>query len=1144
VLFADIVGFTSLSETLDPEQVKNLVDRTFERLVTEIQAYGGVVDKFIGDALVALFGAPIAHEDDPERAVRAALQMQAVVTSNPDLLGTGVQMRIGVNTGEVLVGALRAGGDYTAMGDVVNTAQRLESAARPGSVFVGEPTYLATRNTIRYDEVEALEAKGKEQPLPAWEARDALLPPGYRQRRDTPLVGRDAELGTLRHAVEIAVERRRAHFILLLGEAGVGKTRLAEEVAQLAACNHDAVVLEGRCVPYGEANVWWPVAEALRQACGFESGAPAEVAEERTRATLARALDQADDSPEVGQLSAGLLHLIGYEGWLRDLDPMRAREEATHALLTFLEAASATQPVVVVLSDLHWADEVVLELATALLERLGRAPVVLVATARPDLLDRWTAGVGRHNSLVLNLDPLSRAASSALLTALLGDPGDEDVHRVLLDRSGGNPFFLEELVALLDEGGPRTLDALPVQSPSGELPDTLRGLVAARLDGLTVRERHVLEDAAVWGRKGPSEALMRMAQMMRDDDEDLTPVLDDLVDKDVLRVDGDHWSFRSDLVREVAYSTLTKADRARRHYGIASYMVRHDVKANDPDMVSFIASHFGSAAGLAREMGSVPGVGADVEGEALDWLQRAGEHAQQQHMLVVAERLFSQALQLSDRTPSEQRVALLLGRGATRSERRELDLARADITEAIEAADVLGDEHGRARAAFVLGELLHNAGQLDDAAATLDDALARLRAVGDDRAVCETLRSMGLTHLFLGESERADLEISEALDIARGLGDRRLEAWAIQQLAWISFAGGRPDEADERLTTAIATFTEIGDQAGLAWAQGLFAFVRFQQGHLAEAEKLADEILLLAQSRGERWAEGMMNVLGASVRLWLGRTSEAIIRAEAAVLMFRDMGDEYGLSQGLACLGRALIAVGRIDSGFEVLEEAGRRGPVIRNSEIAAVGLTALANAAVVIGEPHRATAVLDLLERHGQVSANLGDSERLVALGLTHLQTGRVEEALRVLDDLRTSDSGDQSAFALSALTLTLAAAGHDGEVTELDARVRDMVRSTYLDRAMARIAHALVHARSRDEAAAGIAASLVTAVDATEDQTAQAIARLTRAYVLETLSHPEAAAARGEAENRLAELGLGAPGWRNAIELILTAAPASTSA
>ena len=274
VLFGDLVGFTAMAEQADPERIKNLVDRCFERLVRDIVAFGGRVDKIVGDAIVALFGAPVAHEDYPERAVRAALAMQETMRIYRAEVGAPIQMRIGINTGEVLTGAMRAGGDYTAMGDVVNIANRLQTAAVGGEVIVGSATYNATAEAVSYEPVGPVAARGRDEPIEAWRALEVLLLPGRHPRhRRSPLVGRDEELSLLRQAVELAFTRGRSNLILLLGDAGVGKTRLADEVTEWAACEHGARHVESRCVPYGEANIWYPIGAALAELCGVAEGA-------------------------------------------------------------------------------------------------------------------------------------------------------------------------------------------------------------------------------------------------------------------------------------------------------------------------------------------------------------------------------------------------------------------------------------------------------------------------------------------------------------------------------------------------------------------------------------------------------------------------------------------------------------------------------------------------------------------------------------------------------------------------------------------------------------------------------------------------------------------------------------------------------
>src|SRR5439155_15743739 len=289
VLLADLVAFTTSSESADPEHVKNLVDRCFERLVADVTAFGGQVDKIVGDAIVAPFAAPVAHEDDAERAVRAALQMQRTLAALRQELRVSAEMRVGVNTGEVLVGAMRAAGEYTAMGDVVNTASRLQAAARPGQVIVGPLTYEATRRVVRYEPLGALVVKGREEPVEAWTAEEVIGLPGQRRKHGrAPLVGREPEMALLRRMFDTALNRQRAQLVLLFGEAGVGKSRLAIELASMAYQELGATVMKGPCLPYGEANVWWPCAEAVRHTCGVELDDSTTDARRKVESTVAR----------------------------------------------------------------------------------------------------------------------------------------------------------------------------------------------------------------------------------------------------------------------------------------------------------------------------------------------------------------------------------------------------------------------------------------------------------------------------------------------------------------------------------------------------------------------------------------------------------------------------------------------------------------------------------------------------------------------------------------------------------------------------------------------------------------------------------------------------------------------------------------
>ncbi|HEY6316609.1 MAG TPA: adenylate/guanylate cyclase domain-containing protein, partial [Acidimicrobiia bacterium] len=562
VLFADLVGFTSFSEGSDPEAVKAVVDECFAALNADVAAYGGQVDKIVGDALLALFGAPIAHEDDAERAVRCALRMQQNLQDmrRPDEARPA--LRIAVNTGEVLVGALRAGGDYTAMGDVVNTASRLQTVAEPGWVIVGPETHATTARAIQYEALGEQTVRGRTEPVAAWRALAPSAPPGTRQRVRTPLVGRDAEVGLLNSIVDVALARKRAHLVLVSGGAGVGKSRLVSEVARHASEEHDAKVLTGRCVPYGE-DVWWPIAETIRAVCDIPANASHELARTRIFDEVAEATGRDVEAPEVARVGRGLLYLLGYADELGDVDPSRARDDALRSGQALFGHIASRVPTVLVLSDLHWADGVVLDLIDRLLGALRATPFVLLATARPDLEERWRPEVGRHNLSVLNLEPLDRAAAATLVAELLGADATPELTALLHERSGGNPFFIEELAALIRESEPAALT-------SGRLPATLQGLVTARLDGLGPDERDVIADCAVIGATGTLDALgaLSAAHASTEPLSSLTR----LAEREMLELEDGQFRFPSEIVREVAYGRLTKAERARRHAVLADWL--------------------------------------------------------------------------------------------------------------------------------------------------------------------------------------------------------------------------------------------------------------------------------------------------------------------------------------------------------------------------------------------------------------------------------------------------------------------------------------------------------------------------------------------------------------------------------------------
>ncbi|MEY2474182.1 MAG: hypothetical protein QOK28_3511 [Actinomycetota bacterium] len=1125
MLFADIVGFTSLAEARDPEHVKNLVDSWFARLATDVTNHGGRVDKTIGDALMAIFGAPIAHEDDAERAVRCALAMQRTVADLAASTDISVRLRVGVNTGEVLIGGMRAGGDFTAMGDAVNVASRLQTSSEPGAVIVGPATYQATNGVIAYAELEPLQARGREEAVPRWRAEAALVMPGRRaSQRKSPLVGRDNEVALLRAAMATSLERSRPSVVVMFGEPGVGKTRLADEVAEMARHEHNALVLEGRCVPYGEANVWWPVAEAVREACGLSTDCERadDVVRTRIRARMAEVTGLDHDDPELDRLVAGLIYVLGDASALGDVDSARAPAEVRRAVQALIQGLARQQPLLIALAELHWADDVVLSLIDDLLERAIGLPVFVLATARPDLEKRWMPPAGRHNAVAIHLDPLDEAAAAQLLSSLLGAEASQEMVRLVMERAGGNPLFLEELAGLLADTS---------TTPVGELPATLRGLVAARIDGLDQAARTVLDDAAVIGSDGRVDALAALAAA-RGESLDET-ALDELVAREVLEEDAGAWSFRSELVREVAYDTLTKADRARRHAAVGVWMTeRRRSLGREDDELEPIAHHLSTAALLQQSLGDIPGVPADICPRALRAIERAAMAAKDRGLHSGSIFLLDRALELLDASDRANVHRVLLARASGYATLRMVERGLADV-EAVAADLGEGDLADWAHVEMVRGDLRTTAGDADGAIQALEHALELWRQLGDAAAEAKTLRLMGMTYLFSGDNASADRLLEEALNAFRNIGDRQGEAWALQSRAWLSFNQGLLDEADERLHEAEKTFVDIGDFGGLGFVRGLLGFVRMFQGRFEEAGAIAEKILTSERDRNDKWALGMIHLLLSSVKLFTGKPDEALKPAQEAGELFTMIGDNERLVQAQATRARSLVAIGRIDEATDLLRslfEHGEDGSPIGFGPIPAA-------VASQLGEPEMMASAL---ARPSQTQTSLGtvaDHESGVLRGLHSLLSGDAVRARSLLEQsVAVASNEGQRAYAYGALAIAAAAARDPKAALEAANKALAAQGGTYLDAQMAKTGQALAFAQMDDRRALVVADDIVKRAGETTDALAQATALLVQASVACALRVDDAVDQAADADQALEALGAELPGWREVFSAAAT--------
>jgi class 3 adenylate cyclase len=622
VIFVDLVGFTARAERLDPEEVQAVLTPYHERVRREIESFGGVVEKFIGDAVMGLFGAPLAHGDDAERAVRAAL---VVRDSVGELAGGDLQIRIAVNTGETVVslGARPAFGESMVTGDVVNTASRLQAAAPVNGIVVGDETYRETRGVIEYEATDPVVAKGKEHPVEAWIAVRALTGVGERPLTGTTVVGRDSELSILRTFWERAASEQHPHLVSIFGPAGVGKSTIAAEFARIAT-EGGARAVRGRSLPYRESGTYGSVASQLMQLADvFESDSP-EVVADKLRRRTAELLANGDADPDVVAGHLGVI--VGIDAGSEAAD----RDALFSSARQFLAGAAREQPTVLVFEDIHWADANMLDLIEALATRVRGLPLLLLTLSRPELHDTrtgWANGISAYTALTLA--PLGERHARELAVRRLGDTTRvEEVIRV----AEGNPLFIEQLAATIDE------------TDSGTLPTSVRALVAARLDALPRAERALLIDASVVGKVFWEGALRAVSP----DNGDVTRLLEDLERRDLVRreqasmIEGEQqFAFTHVLIRDVAYDLLPRADRARRHGLVAEFF--ESSTGASREKIGALARHWRNAGDHER---------------AVKQLVRAAEQAERGWAKDHAAFLYREALELVPAEDVEQKSAV------------------------------------------------------------------------------------------------------------------------------------------------------------------------------------------------------------------------------------------------------------------------------------------------------------------------------------------------------------------------------------------------------------------------------------------------------------------------------------------------------
>ena len=922
VLFCDVTGSTELGEILDPEALRSLLARYFQRMKAIVERHGGTVEKFIGDAVMAVFGVPVVHEDDALRAVRAAVEMREAF---PEL---AIQGRIGVTTGEVVTGTE----ERLATGDAVNVAARLEQAAQPGEILIGEETLQLVRDAVEVEALEPLVLKGKAEAVPAFRLRSVHGEEGFSRRQEAPMVGREREQRLLAGAWERVASERSCHLFTILGPAGVGKSRLA---AEFLASLGEALVVRGRCLPYGEGITYWPIVEVVKQ---LPETAADAVAAETIRSLTGN-----------GQL-------------------VTSSEEIAWAFRKLLEAVAVEQPLVCVFDDVHWGEETFLDLIEHVADLSRDAPILLLCMARPDLLDRragWAGG--KVNATNVLLEPLGPDETKRLIESL-ADIG-EGLGERIREAAEGNPLFVEEMVAMVRE------------SPDGvvSVPPTIQALLAARLDQLDSSERGVLERGAVEGRVFHRGAV----QALGPEEPQVVARLTSLVRKELVRPDKaqlpgeDAFRFRHLLIRDAAYDALPKATRAELHERFAVWLEEHGTGLIELDEI--LGYHLEQACLYRAELGTPDEI---VGFRAAERLAAAGRRAHLRGDLRATINLLERAVRLRPASANEIALELELGDALFWSG-RPAD-AEALLRETAARAEASGDVR-----AALLARLVHlefalytdPEGRGAEVLALAEEAIPVFEEAGDEQGLMHAWIGIGqMEHGLCRFGARNDA-FRQALAHARRAGDER----SAQSLLWLLgpgyIYGPAPVEEGLRWHTSPQAVHSV--RPGVLGSRAILEAMR---GRFDEARQLLREMLARSEELGQGVSFALLGEYSWHVEMRAGDTDAAERALRQSCELLERMGERGWLSTQAGELGHVLCTFGR----YEEAEEWARTGRELGGSDDIITQMIWRQVLAKVLG--HRGE--LEEAERLAREAVEYGErTDMLFSLGTAHLDLAEVLE-------------------------------------------------------------------------------------------------------------------------------------------------------
>jgi class 3 adenylate cyclase/tetratricopeptide (TPR) repeat protein len=998
-LFTDIVGSTASAETMDPEDVRARLAPYYARLRSELESYGGTVEKFIGDAVVALFGAPVAHEDDPERAVRAALAInEAVKELNEQDEWLDIHIRTAVHTGEalVVVGAKAAEGEGMAAGDVMNTAARLQGGAPVDGIAVGEATHRATKELFEYAEGEPVQAKGKTDPIPIWVVVGEKAAPERPSAR-APLVGRRQELERIRAVWEEVLERRRPRLVTLLGPPGIGKSRLLLAVSEQV--EGAATVHWGRCLSYGEGMTYWPLTEIIKSAAGIRHDDDPATDSAKLGGLLESLPTSNED--ELRTMAAALANLVGAPTTPRGTYSVEAISQAElhWAIGRLLALLAELSPMLLVFEDLHWAEPTLLDLLKALPHPDGEGGAFLVlGTERPELAESQPEFVqtidGRET---LSLAPLGREEIEQLLSELLVDmPIDSGQIQRLVRNAGGNPLFLEETVRMVTEAkGEGDLENLRV-------PETVQALIGSRLDGLPGPDKRVAQQASVVGNIFWPGAVAHIGGI----DGDLRPSLETLERREFVHgrrestVAGeDEYEFKHILIRDVAYERLPKGRRAELHARFVPWLRE---MGSEDEFAEIEAYHLEQACLHARAVARSP-IEAPVL-EAADALARSAEKAQRREGWREAGRYYARALDLLRDDHPERSLELQLPRARARVGLGELREGCDELLAVCEQAGRLGRSDLRALALVSLANVDHRQGRPSDGRRRISEASRLATQIGDRRLqVRASFCVAAIRGDYDGEHAAAVKDLRRAISVAEEIDDRALRVEGHLRLGFLLFNVGDLDACEAELLRCTALASEFGSRRDETRATFLLGLTKYYLGDAEEAERLN----LQARDWLERTSEPYFQMQNfralALYALARGNALAAENWLREAIPVALEEGGRFML-EVYRYLTEALVIQGRIDDASALVEFAGRNVP---EEDLVAQTYLQLARAAVKAARGDR-----EALNSYADAAARLHEQKLPIEAAEARISYARVLERFGEAAEARVQLRAAREAF------------------------------------------------------------------------------------------------------------------------------------